>query len=100
LALVINSNICIVSFGTLEVLWEIPVDVSHSVWKVVDTNSSVIKIKEINDVYIYDLTLSRDESCLVSMWLGLIFKHIIKSNDNYLNYLKKTCTISNNSRFN
>jgi hypothetical protein len=43
------------------------------VYKIVDTNPSVIKIKTItsedsdNDVYIYGLALSPNESCIVSI---------------------------------
>ncbi|CAF4854026.1 unnamed protein product [Rotaria sp. Silwood2] len=45
-----------------------------SVWKIVDTTPFIIKIKEIidnentdNDIYIYGLALSPNESCLVSI---------------------------------
>jgi WD40 repeat protein len=62
---IIDSNqnqIYIVPFNTKSIL----------VWKIVDTNPSVIKIKEIideedNQVYIYGLALSPNESCLAAI---------------------------------
>ncbi|CAF3344776.1 unnamed protein product [Rotaria socialis] len=62
---IIDSNknqIYIVPFDTKSIL----------VWKIVDTNPSVIQIKQIieethNEIYIYGLVLSPDESCLVSI---------------------------------
>ena len=46
---------------------------SISIWKIVDTNPSVMKIKEIideetNEIYISDLALSPDESHLVALF--------------------------------
>jgi hypothetical protein len=62
---IIDSNqnqIYIVPFNTKSIL----------VWKIVDTNPSVIKIKELideesNDIYIYGLALSPNESCLATI---------------------------------
>jgi hypothetical protein len=57
-----QNQIYIVPFDTKSIL----------VWKIVDTNPSVIKIKQIvdednNEVYIYGLALSPNKSCLVSI---------------------------------
>jgi hypothetical protein len=37
------------------------------VWKIVDTNPPIIKLKENNDIYIYGLALSPNQSSLVSI---------------------------------
>jgi WD40 repeat protein len=57
-----QNQIYIVPFNTKSIL----------VWKIVDTTPSIMKLKEIideeeNDVYIYGLALSPDESCLVTI---------------------------------
>ena len=62
---IIDSNqnqIYIVPFNTKSI----------SVWKIVDTKPSTVKIKEVieednNEVYIYGLALSPNETCLVSI---------------------------------
>jgi WD40 repeat protein len=82
---IIDSNqnqIYIVPFNTKSIL----------VWKIVDTNPSVIKIKEFiddenNDVYIYDLALSPNESCLVAILSDQSI--VLYQNNEYLRFLSK-----------
>ena len=82
---IIDSNqnqIYIVPFNTKSIL----------TWKIVDTNPSVIKIKEIIDeendeIYIYGLALSPNESHLVSILSDQSI--ILYQNDEYLRCLSK-----------
>lgn len=62
------------------------------VWKIVDTNPSTIKIKEFiddenNDVYIYGLALSPDETSLVAILSDQSI--VLYQNNDYLRCLTK-----------
>lgn len=80
---IIDSNqnqIYIVPFNTKSIF----------VWKIVDTNPSMIKIKEYrdeenNDVHIYGLALSPDESCLVALLSDQSI--VLHQNNDYLRCL-------------
>jgi WD40 repeat protein len=91
---IINSNqnqIYIVPFNTKSI----------SIWKIVDTNSSVIEIKEIiddesNEIYIYDLALSPNESCLAAILSDQSI--VLYQNNDYLRCLS-TLKIQGNRPF-
>jgi len=84
--IIIDSNqnqIYIVPFNTKSIL----------VWKIVDTKPSLIKIKEIidddenNEIYIYGLALSQDESYLVAILSDQSI--VLYQNNEYLRFLSK-----------
>jgi hypothetical protein len=91
--IIIDSNqnqIYIVPFNTKSIL----------VWKIVDTKPSLIKIKEIiddenNEIYIYGLALSQDQSYLVAILSDQSI--VLYQNNEYLRFLSKvrfcSCTL-------